>query len=95
VTGHAHAPSAHPAPIRRAARWAFVAVLVPMAVATVVGVVALWPHGTLPTIPASPGATTKSAVVTDTTVADKSNPEIHARLGGTVAAVAVPPEYVP
>ena len=66
-----------------------------MALATAAGVVALWPHGTLPTIPAGAGVTTQVAVVTDTTVADRDNPEIHARLGDTVAAVAVPPEYVP
>ncbi|HEY0119633.1 MAG TPA: YibE/F family protein [Cellulomonas sp.] len=95
MTGHVHAPSPRPAPIRRAARWAFVAVLVPMALATLAGVVALWPYGALPTIPATAGATTQAAVVTDMTVADKDNPEIHARLGGVVVAVAVPPEYVP
>ena len=96
MTGHTHLPAAHPAPVRRAARWAFVAVLAPMALATVAGVLALWPHGALPAIPPEPaGATTQVAVVTDTTIADRDNPEVHARAGDADIAVAVPPEYVP
>lgn len=75
--------------------WTFVLLLVPAALATAAGLVLLWPRGHLPAIPSSPGVTTQQAVVTDTAVADMSNPAIHARLGGAVVQVSVPPEYVP
>ena len=79
MTGHLHAPPR--LPVRRAVVWTFVLLLVPLALATVAGLVLLWPRGHLPAIPSSPGVTTQQAVVTDTAVADRSNPAIHAGSG--------------
>ncbi|WP_051681641.1 YibE/F family protein [Cellulomonas sp. HZM] len=97
---HSHGGTAPHVPrrLRRRATLVFVAVLVPMAVATVLGAVRLWPHGETPTIQTdAPGSSMHAGVVTrvDPGASDQVH-QLQARIDGhRTAWVNVPPEYLP